>query len=163
MRPPPRTEPAPKRPAGKLAGKVALVTGGDSGIGRAVSVLFAREGADVVVAFLEEERDAAETARMVRHEGKRCFTIAGDLGDPAHCRQVVDRTLEEFGEWDRHEGEEFIHVLEGTIEVFVGKSEAQRLRAGDSCYFDASFPHAALTVSRSPAFILSVTSRPEDS
>lgn len=77
--------------------------------------------------------------------------------------EVRSRTLEEFGEWDRHEGEEFIHVLEGTIEVFVGKSEAQRLRAGDSCYFDASFPHAALTVSRSPAFILSVTSRPEDS
>jgi len=77
--------------------------------------------------------------------------------------EVRSQTLDEFGEWDRHEGEEFIYVLEGTIEVFVGRSEPQRLRAGDSCYFDASFPHAALSVGRSPACILSVTSRPEES
>lgn len=77
--------------------------------------------------------------------------------------EVRSRTLEEFGEWDRHEGEEFIYVLEGTIEVFIGKSEPQRLRAGDACYIDASFPHAATTVGRSPAFILSVTSRTDDS
>jgi transcriptional regulator with XRE-family HTH domain len=76
--------------------------------------------------------------------------------------EVRSQTLEEFGEWDRHEGEEFIYVLEGAVEVFVGKSEPQRLRAGDSCYFDASVPHAALTVGRRPAFILSVTSRPEE-
>ncbi len=73
--------------------------------------------------------------------------------------EVRSRTIEEFGEWDRHEGEEIIYVLEGTIEIYVGKSEPQRLRAGDACYIDASFPHAAITVSRAPAYILSVTSR----
>lgn len=72
--------------------------------------------------------------------------------------EVRSRTLEDFGEWDRHEGEEFIFVLEGTIEIFVGQAEPQRLRAGDSCYFDASLPHAVTSIGRAAAIILSVTS-----
>jgi NAD(P)-dependent dehydrogenase (short-subunit alcohol dehydrogenase family) len=86
---------------GKLAGRVALVTGGDSGIGRAVAVLFAREGADVAVGHLaEEETDAAETRKLVEAEGRRCLTLAGDVGDEAYCRDAVERTVRELGRLD---------------------------------------------------------------
>jgi NAD(P)-dependent dehydrogenase (short-subunit alcohol dehydrogenase family) len=88
------------RGADKLAGKVALITGGDSGIGRAVAILFAREGADVSVAYLDEHGDAAETRRLVEREGRRCALIAGDLGDEETCRVAVEKTLAEFGKLD---------------------------------------------------------------
>lgn len=84
----------------KLLGKVAIVTGGDSGIGRAVAVLFAREGADVVVCHLGEEEDAALTKAAVEAEGSRCLTISGDVRDPEVCRGIVRRTVEEFGKLD---------------------------------------------------------------
>ncbi|TQC49620.1 SDR family oxidoreductase [Rhodococcus sp. WS4] len=83
-----------------LAGKKALVTGGDSGIGRAVAVAFAKEGADVAIAYLEETEDAAHTADLVAAEGRTCSTYAGDLADPAWCREVVDRTVSELGGLD---------------------------------------------------------------
>ncbi|MDP2311130.1 MAG: SDR family oxidoreductase [Pseudomonadota bacterium] len=89
-----------RRPSGKLEGKVAIVTGGDSGIGRAVSVMFAEEGADVVIVYRQSHEDAAETRRMVEGEGRRCVTIAGDLGDPAFSSQIVDRTMAELGRLD---------------------------------------------------------------
>lgn len=89
------------RAAGKLAGLVALVTGGDSGIGRAVAVLYAREGADVAFTYLpEEERDARETVSAVRAEGRRCLAIEGDLTDADFCAHIVERTLQEFGKLD---------------------------------------------------------------
>lgn len=89
------------RAAGKLAGKTALVTGGDSGIGRAVAVLYAREGADVAITHLEpERRDAEETRRVVEAEGRRCLLLEGDLTDPDFCSHVVERTLQEFGTLD---------------------------------------------------------------
>ena len=89
------------RAAGKLEGKAALITGGDSGIGRAVALLFAREGADVAFTYLpEEERDADETIRAVRAEGKRAVAIEGDLTDPRFCRSCVERTVEELGQLD---------------------------------------------------------------
>jgi len=84
----------------KLKDKVALVTGGDSGIGRAVAVLFAREGADVAVAYLSEHEDAAETKRAVEAEGRRCIAIAGDVADPAFCEAAVVRTIDELGRLD---------------------------------------------------------------
>jgi NAD(P)-dependent dehydrogenase (short-subunit alcohol dehydrogenase family) len=85
----------------KLAGKVALITGGDSGIGRSVAVLYAREGADVAIVYLpEEEVDAAETAAAVEHEGQKCLRIPGDLKDPEFCREAVERTNKEFGRLD---------------------------------------------------------------
>jgi NAD(P)-dependent dehydrogenase (short-subunit alcohol dehydrogenase family) len=88
------------RAAGKLEGKVALITGGDSGIGRAVAVLYAKEGADVAVAYLNEQEDAAETRRMVEAEGRRCLLLAGDIGDEAVCRHMVERTIESLGRLD---------------------------------------------------------------
>jgi NAD(P)-dependent dehydrogenase (short-subunit alcohol dehydrogenase family) len=97
----PRPDYEPRFPgAGRLAGKVAIVTGGDSGIGRAVAVLFAREGADVVIVFLDEHADAARTVQAIEAEGRRGLAIAGDVGDEAFCREVVARTVAELGRLD---------------------------------------------------------------
>jgi NAD(P)-dependent dehydrogenase (short-subunit alcohol dehydrogenase family) len=87
--------------SGKLAGKVALISGGDSGIGRAVAVLFAREGADVAIGHLaEEDVDATETVKLVEAEGRRCLTLPGDVGDEAFCQDAVARTVRELGRLD---------------------------------------------------------------
>ena len=83
--------------SGKLAGMTALITGGDSGIGRAVAVLFAREGADVAIVYLCEHADAEETRDYVQAEGQRCLLIAGDVRDPAFCRDAVAKTVKAFG------------------------------------------------------------------
>ena len=86
--------------SGKLEGKAAIITGGDSGIGRAVAILFAREGADIAVVYLEEEKDARETQRAVEKEGRRCLLIAADVADPAAAGQAVEKTLKAFGRID---------------------------------------------------------------
>ena len=89
---------APRHPgSGKLEGKVALITGGDSGIGRAVSVLFAREGAKVAIAYLNEDRDAEETKRLVEAEGAECLLIEGDVGVKANAAKAVEETVAKFG------------------------------------------------------------------
>jgi NAD(P)-dependent dehydrogenase (short-subunit alcohol dehydrogenase family) len=85
---------------GRLAGKATVVTGGDSGIGRAVAIAFAREGADVLIAYLNEHEDAKDTAHYVEQAGRRAVLVAGDLTEPAHCREVIDRAVEEFGRVD---------------------------------------------------------------
>ena len=97
MTPEPVTISPDWRGSGKLDGKTALVTGGDSGIGRTVAVLFAREGADVAVVYLDEDDDAAETKRLVEEEGRRCLTIAADVQDEGACRDAVERTVQELG------------------------------------------------------------------
>lgn len=86
--------------SGKLQDMVAIVTGGDSGIGRSVCVLFAREGADVAIVYLSEDRDAEETATAVEAEGRRALLIPGDVTDPKFCNFAVERTIEEFGKLD---------------------------------------------------------------
>jgi NAD(P)-dependent dehydrogenase (short-subunit alcohol dehydrogenase family) len=86
--------------SGKLAGKVALITGGDSGIGRAVAIAFAREGADVLVSYLDEHEDAKETVRWVEEAGKRCLAVPGDVSQEAHCTSLVERAVREFGSLD---------------------------------------------------------------
>lgn len=97
----PRPDYAPRFPSsGRLAGKTALITGGDSGIGRACAVLFAREGASVAIVFKEETEDAAATRAAVEAEGQPALLIAGDVGDEAFCQRAVDRTLAAFGRLD---------------------------------------------------------------
>jgi NAD(P)-dependent dehydrogenase (short-subunit alcohol dehydrogenase family) len=88
------------RGSGKLKGMVALITGGDSGIGRAVAVLFAREGADVAIVYLSSHEDAQETKRYVEKEGRDCLLIAGDVKDPKFCQEAVEKTVEEFDRID---------------------------------------------------------------
>jgi NAD(P)-dependent dehydrogenase (short-subunit alcohol dehydrogenase family) len=97
----PRPDYEPRYPgSNRLQGKVALVTGGDSGIGRATAVLFAREGADLAIMYLNESEDARETKRLVEREGRSCLTIAGDVGDPGFCRSAVDQVIQRFGKLD---------------------------------------------------------------
>ncbi|WP_265518671.1 SDR family oxidoreductase [Nitratireductor luteus] len=85
---------------GRLLDCVALITGGDSGIGRAVAIAFAREGADVVISYLNEDSDAEETARWVEDAGRKAILAPGDIGDESHCKSLVKRTLDEFGRLD---------------------------------------------------------------
>src|SRR3954462_4465818 len=85
---------------GKLTGKAAVITGGDSGIGRAVALAYAREGADVLISYLSEEGDARETCRVVEAAGRKCVAVAGHIQDEAPCKAIIDRALKEFGKVD---------------------------------------------------------------
>lgn len=96
MRPRPKFEDSVAS-GGRLKNKVAIITGGDSGIGRAVAVAFAKEGADIAILYLNEKSDADETRREVEDEGRECISIAGDIGSEEHCRKSVERVLEKFG------------------------------------------------------------------
>lgn len=100
MIPQPRDRAENYRGSGKLSGKSAIVTGGDSGIGRSVAIHFAKEGADVVIVYLNETEDAAETKRLVEAVGRRCLLMAGDIGREAFCREIVEQTIQEFGKLD---------------------------------------------------------------
>jgi NAD(P)-dependent dehydrogenase (short-subunit alcohol dehydrogenase family) len=96
----PQTEGQNYRACGKLEGKVALVTGGDSGIGQSVAILFAKEGADVAIVYLNEHQDAEHTKQVVEQQGRRCITIAGDVGNEAFCQQAVEQTVQQLGHLD---------------------------------------------------------------
>jgi NAD(P)-dependent dehydrogenase (short-subunit alcohol dehydrogenase family) len=110
--------------AGKLAGQVALVSGGDSGIGRAVAIGFAKEGADVAILYLDETEDAADTQRRIEAEGRRCIALAGDIGDPGFCQQAVKQVVERLGRLDilvNNAAEQ--HVCEDFAEIPVQQVE----------------------------------------
>lgn len=100
MRPRPDYGEESYRGSGKLQGKAAVITGGDSGIGRAVALAYAREGADVLISYLDEHSDAQETVRILEKEGRRCVAVAGDIGEDAHCQEIVERAVQEFGKLD---------------------------------------------------------------
>lgn len=100
MTPAPVAEDPNYKPAGKLQDKVAIVTGGDSGIGRATAIAFAKEGANVAIAYLCEDEDARETKKQVEAEGSQCLLFPGDLGDENHCREVVEQTVQQLGKLD---------------------------------------------------------------
>jgi NAD(P)-dependent dehydrogenase (short-subunit alcohol dehydrogenase family) len=85
------------RGSGRLSGKKAIITGADSGIGRAVALAYAREGVDVLVSYYNEDDDAGETRRLVESSGRRCVLVPGDIKEPAHCREIVDRAISELG------------------------------------------------------------------
>ena len=116
----------PARPgSGKLTGKVAIITGGDSGIGRAVAVAFAREGADLAIAYLDEHEDAEETQRMVQEEGRRCITIPGDVGKHEHVDGVrlcsgASITIDGPRDQDLWASGERVGALPSTIDVVPG-------------------------------------------
>src|SRR4051812_3870887 len=124
MRPRPKSEGSNYRPAGKLSELTALITGGDSGIGRAVAIAFAREGADVSIVYLDEHDDARATKEQIEELGRRCITIAGDVGDPAFCADAVSLTVEEFGKLDilvnnaaeQHPKESFLDISPEQLE-----------------------------------------------
>ncbi len=86
--------------SGKLEGKKAIITGGDSGIGRAVAIAYAREGADVLISYLEEVEDAKETAKYIKDAGKKAVLVKGDISEEAHCKKIIDKAVEEFGQID---------------------------------------------------------------
>lgn len=100
MEPQPIHEDPLYMPSGKLMGKTALITGGDSGIGRAVAIAYAMEGADVAVGYLNEKEDAEETKRIVEGKGKRCLLLPGDIGEESFCREMIDKVIREFGKLD---------------------------------------------------------------
>ncbi|MDP3370604.1 MAG: SDR family oxidoreductase [Brevundimonas sp.] len=100
MEPPPDHGEESYKGSGRLDGKVALITGGDSGIGRAVAIAFAREGADVAISYLDEHEDAQETQRWVETAGRRALLLPGDIADPAHCRALVETTVRELSRLD---------------------------------------------------------------
>jgi NAD(P)-dependent dehydrogenase (short-subunit alcohol dehydrogenase family) len=154
-----RPEPdfSPRYPgSGRLEGKVAIVTGGDSGIGRAVSVLFAREGAKVAIVYKEEERDARDTEAMVRAEGAEAHLIRGDVGAKAFCEDAVKQTLEAFGKLDvlvNNAAEQ--HVAENLPEI----SEEQMVQTFRTNIFGYIFmAQAALKHMREGAAIVNTTS-----
>jgi NAD(P)-dependent dehydrogenase (short-subunit alcohol dehydrogenase family) len=100
MKPRPRSDDEKHRGSGKLRNKVAIITGGDSGIGRAVAIAFAKEGADVAIVYLEEHKDANETKRLVEQNGRRCLLVSGDVGQEDFCRKAVAQTVKELGKID---------------------------------------------------------------
>src|SRR6187200_102218 len=97
MRPRPDHGEESYRGSGRLAGKKAIITGGDSGIGRAVAIAFAREGADVLISYLSEHEDAEESKRLVEDAGRKAVLLAGDIKHAAHCRAIVDKAVSELG------------------------------------------------------------------
>lgn len=100
MKPRPKAEDEKYRGSGKLKDKIALITGGDSGIGRAVAIAFAKEGADVAIVYLQEHSDANETKNLVEQQGRKAVSIVGDIADEKFCQQAVERTVDEFGKLD---------------------------------------------------------------
>jgi NAD(P)-dependent dehydrogenase (short-subunit alcohol dehydrogenase family) len=121
----PRPDALPEGPgARRLEGKVGIITGGDSGIGRAVAVAFAREGADVAVLYLDEHQDAERTIAMIEEEGRRGLAIPGDVGDEAHCREAVRRVVDDLGRLDvlvNNAGEQ--HEAEGLEAIDADQME----------------------------------------
>jgi NAD(P)-dependent dehydrogenase (short-subunit alcohol dehydrogenase family) len=150
MRPRPRSADPKQRGSGKLSGKVSLITGGDSGIGRAVAIAFAKEGADVGIVYLDEHDDAKETKRLVEEHGARCVLIAGDIGDEAFCRRAVARVVKALGGLDilvnnaaeQHPQEKITDIsaeqLERTFRTnifsmfYLTKAAMRHLRKGDA-------------------------------
>lgn len=124
MDPQPQVEIENYKPAGHLKNKVAIITGGDSGIGRAVAVLFAKEGADVAVAYLNEHKDAEETKQMVEETGRKCLLFAGDIGEEKFCKDIVSQTIKKLGKLDivinnaaeQHPQEQLTEITEKQLE-----------------------------------------------
>ncbi|WP_422390012.1 SDR family oxidoreductase [Arthrobacter sp. N1] len=143
-------EPAPDhgeqsyRGSGRLAGKKAVITGGDSGIGRAVAIAYAREGADVLISYLDEDDDARETARWVEEAGRTAVLFPGDLADPATCRGVIDTAVQEFGRVDILVSNAAFQMTHESIEEIPDEEWDRTLAINLSAFFHltkAVLPH----------------------
>jgi NAD(P)-dependent dehydrogenase (short-subunit alcohol dehydrogenase family) len=132
------------RGSGKLKGMVALVTGGDSGIGRSVAVLYAREGADVAIVYLNSHEDAQETKRYVEMEGRQCLLIAGDVKDSAFCREAVEKTVQEFDRLDVLVNNAAFQLHADSLEDITDERLEETMRTNIFGYFymaRAALPH----------------------
>lgn len=132
------------RGSGKLTGKVAVITGGDSGIGRAVAIAFAREGADILISYLDEHDDAAEVGALIDEAGQRAVLVSGDLSDPAHCRAVIDRAVEEFGRIDVLVSNAAYQMTHNTLEEISDEEFDYTFKVNIQAYFHlvkAALPH----------------------
>ncbi|KYD31128.1 hypothetical protein B4114_0591 [Geobacillus stearothermophilus] len=156
MNPQPVTIKDSYKGSGKLKNKTAIISGGDSGIGRAVAVHFAKEGADVAILYLNEHEDADETKRLVEQEGRRCLAIAGDIGDEAFCKEAVKQTIEAFGKLDivvnnaaeQHPQPNFLNITAAQLEktfrtnvfgyFFLTKAALPHLKNGSAIINTAS-------------------------
>jgi NAD(P)-dependent dehydrogenase (short-subunit alcohol dehydrogenase family) len=132
------------RGSGRLEGKVAVITGADSGIGKAVAIAYAREGADVVATYLDEHEDAEETRRHVEEAGRRVLLISGDLADPAHCREIIAKAVEEFGRIDVLVSNAAYQMDHPTLEEVSDEEWDHTMAVNLSAYFHlvkAALPH----------------------
>ena len=133
-----------QRGAGKLQEKIALITGGDSGIGRAVAVLFAREGAKVAIAYLSEHSDAEETQRLITAENSECILLPGDLSKEATCRRVVQKTVKEYGRIDILVNNAAVHFESKNLEDISAEQLVKTFSTNIFSYFwvtQAALPH----------------------
>ncbi|MBB5915363.1 hypothetical protein BJY24_004275 [Nocardia transvalensis] len=132
------------RGSGKMTGKATVVTGADSGIGRAVAIAFAREGADVLISYLDEHDDAREVAALVEAAGRRAVTLPGDLSDPDHCRTVIDTAVTEFGRIDVLVSNAAYQMTHETLDEISVEEFDYTFRANVTAYFalvKAAVPH----------------------
>ncbi|WP_240418469.1 SDR family oxidoreductase [Paenibacillus periandrae] len=142
--------------SGKLLGKVAIITGGDSGIGKAAAVCFAAEGADVVIVYLNEHGDAKETMRLIEKEGRRCLLIAGDVGEEAFCQEVVRKSISTFGKLDILVNNAAEQHPQESIENITQEQLEKTFRTNIFSYF--YFTKAALPHLKSGAAIINTAS-----
>jgi NAD(P)-dependent dehydrogenase (short-subunit alcohol dehydrogenase family) len=135
MEPRPQSDDASYRGSGKLEGKTALITGGDSGIGRAAAIAFAKEGARVSVVYLDEHRDAEETRRLVQEQGQDCMLIAGDVGDERFCKQAVEKTVKGFGRLDILVNNAAVQYPQDSIEAITSSQLEKTFRTNIFSFF----------------------------
>ena len=144
MNPQPKIARRDYKGSDKLKDSVALITGGDSGIGQSTAVLFAREGADVAIVYLAEDEDAQKTKQLVESEGRRCLTIRGDVGDESFCRQAVDQTVKEFGKLDILVNNAAEQHPKSSLEEITAEQLEKTFRTNIFAYFfmaKAALPH----------------------
>lgn len=140
----------------KLAGKVAIITGGDSGIGRAAAVLFAREGANVVISYLDEHQDAEEAKEKVEEEGQQCLLIPGDVADERHCVKIVEDTIAKFGRLDILVNNAAVQYPQENLEDITTEQLEKTFRTNIFAYFYMA--KAALKYLRKGSSIINTTS-----
>ena len=144
------------RGSGRLDGKKAIITGGDSGIGRAVAIAFAREGADILISYLDEHDDAQDTAKYIQDAGRRAVLVPGDVGDPTVCQNVIDRAVEEFGRIDILVNNAAYQMTHETVEEITDKEWQHTFDVNITAMF--RLVHAALPHLRPGASIINTSS-----